>query len=243
MRETQIWLRRLISICALACVAVVGCGRPQPPSDPSEAPTTQETAATTGWSIVRCSDVPQLPKDPNDFAVNRTPVRDPVQSVQFVWHVGELGPQGESPAYAVRVDDPSCAKRQDVQPWLKVRAEPPRFEDARIVLRPGQDRAYIGYTIIGEGEHQYGSLADIRVVGPDGRAIRWKHQTATGGSAEILAVDGRHEFPPGTGPDSGDADYVDASTVEVGQTVTVTFRFHTGTVAVPFEVVAADGSP
>lgn len=239
MLETTVRLGRLIPICALACVAAVGCGRSQPLSDPSGAPTTRETAATTGWPIVRCADVPQLPKDPNDFAVNRTPVRDPVQSVQFVWHVGELGPKGESPAYAVRVGDPSCAKRADIQRWLKVRAEPPRFEDARIVLRPGHDRAYIGYTIIGEGEHQYGSLADIRVVGPDGRSIRWKHHTATGGSAEIVAVDGRQEFPPGTGPDSGDADYVDASAVEVGQTITITFRFHTGPVAVPFKVVAA----
>lgn len=240
MPETTVRLRRLIPIWALVCVAAVGCGRYQPPSDPSDAPTAEATAASTGWPITRCADVPPLPHDPDGFYVNRSPVRDPVQTVQFVWSVGELGPQGETRGYAVRVDDPSCAKRPDIRPWLKVHAEPPRFENARIVLRPGQDRAYVGYTIIGKGEAQFGSLADIRVVGPDGNAIKWKHQTATGGSAEIVAVDGRQEFPPATGPDSGDADYVDASEVEVGQTITVTFRFHTGPIAVPFRVVAAD---
>jgi hypothetical protein len=239
MYESTDRLRRSIPICVLGLVALVGCGRYQPPSDPSEAPTTEATAASTGWPITRCADVPPIPHDRNDFAVNRSPVDDPVQTVQFVWMVGKLGPQGESPAYAVRVDDPSCAKRPDIQRWLKVRAEPPRFEDARIVLRPGQDRAYVGYTIIGKGETQYASPGDVRVVGPDGRSIKWKQQTATGGPGDIVAAEGRQANPPATGP-GGDAFYIDASAVELGQTITVTFRFHTGDVAVPFKVVAAD---
>src|SRR4051794_10370268 len=201
MPETTVRLRTSVPICALVAIALVGCGRYQPLSDPSATPTTEATASD-GSPITRCADVPRLPNDPSDFWVNRSPVADPVQTVEFVW--AELGPAAENPAFTVRVDDPSCAKRPDIQPWLKARGEPPRFEDARIVLRPGQDRAYVGYTIISKGEHQYASPGDVRVVGPDGRAIRWKQQTATGGPGDIVAMEGRQIHPPGTGPGSGD---------------------------------------
>lgn len=114
--------------------------------------------------------------------------------------------------------------------------EKPRFQDARIVVRPGADRAFVGYTIIGTGDNQYASLSDIRAVGPDGRQIEWKHQTATGGPSEIVATAGRIVRSPPTGP-GGDEDYFDASEVVVGQTVMVTFTFPSGEVEVPFKVI------
>lgn len=100
----------------------------------------------------------------------------------------------------------------------------PRFEDARIYVWDGQPRAYVGFTIIGRGDHQYASPETIRAVGEDDRAVDWKHQTATGGPADVVAMDGSQVVAPGS-PDGGDADYFDASDVHVGETVTVTFRF------------------
>lgn len=100
----------------------------------------------------------------------------------------------------------------------------PQFKNARVHVRSGQDRAYVGYTIIGHGDNQYASPETIRAVGEDGRAIDWKHQTATGGPADVFAMDGSRVEAPGS-PESGDADYFDASDVRVGETITVTFRF------------------
>ena len=65
-----------------------------------------------------------------------------------------------------------------------------------------------------------------------------QHQTETGGPADITAMAGRRVVTPGS-PRSGDADYVDASRVKVGQTVTFMFYFDKGAVKVPFKVVAA----
>jgi hypothetical protein len=150
--------------------------------------------------------------------------------------VPQPGPAANSPALAV----------SDQQPV------PPRFENARVILRPGEERAYVGFTIIGAGDNQYTTPTRINAVGPDGRAIRWRHQTTTGGPADIVAMDGRQVIEPATGL-GGDADYFDATGLKIGDRIRVTFRFTTmpdpsegssarrsTTVEVPFRVVAAD---
>jgi hypothetical protein len=132
------------------------------------------------------------------------------------------------------------------------RPVPPRFDNARIILRPGEDRAYVGFTIIGSGDNQYATPTRISAVAPDGRAIDWKHQTATGGPADIVAMEGKRVYEPATGV-GGDADYFDAAGLKIGDTIRVTFSFITmpdpsegpmpaprsTNVDVPFRVVAA----
>jgi hypothetical protein len=132
------------------------------------------------------------------------------------------------------------------------RPVPPRFDNARIILRPGEDRAYVGFTIIGSGDNQYATPTRISAVAPDGRAIDWKHQTATGGPADIVAMEGKRVYEPATGL-GGDADYFDAAGLKIGDTIRVTFSFITmpdpsggpmpaprsTNVDVPFRVVAA----
>jgi hypothetical protein len=150
--------------------------------------------------------------------------------------VPQPGPAATSPALAV----------SDQQPV------PPRFENARVILRPGEERAYVGFTIIGAGDNQYTTPTRIKAVGPEGRAIKWKHQTATGGPADIVAMDGSRVYEPASSV-GGDADYFDAAGLNMGDTIRVTFRFITmpdpsegssarrsTTVEVPFRVVAAD---
>lgn len=114
--------------------------------------------------------------------------------------------------------------------------DPPRFEDARIVVRPGQDRAYVGYTIEASGPNQYANVEDIRSVGADGRVLEWRIQTATGGPADVTAS-GRYSVDPALGPNGSDAYYFEASSLRVGETVRVTFTFTSGPLEVPFRVV------
>lgn len=114
---------------------------------------------------------------------------------------------------------------------------PPTITDGRIVVRPGRKRAYVGYTIDGNGQVQHGRIEDVIVTGPNGGSIDWKHQTATGGPADIVALDGPRTEVPAT-EEGADADYVDAAAVKAGQTVQVSFEFPTGIVQVPFRVVA-----
>lgn len=181
-----------------------------------------------------------MPTVPADVTFGRSAPDDPIKTVHFFWTEGPFE-NLEVHEYIVRTDDPTCDRRPDINRWFEFRGAPPRFENARIVVTPGRDRAYVGYTIIGSGEPHYANPTDVRVVGPDEHTFTWKHQTSTGGPADISAGDGRHEVVPASGPEAGDADYVDASDVVVGQTVTATFSFSgTGEVKVPFEVVAAE---
>jgi hypothetical protein len=114
---------------------------------------------------------------------------------------------------------------------------PPTVTQGRIVVGPGGKRAYVGYTINGNGEAQHGSLEDVKAIDPSGRSIAWKHQTATGGPADIYAPEGSMTVVPETEV-GGDADYVDAADVHVGETIQVAFEFPAGIVKVPFRVVA-----
>lgn len=225
----------LVAISALVAITQVGCGRYQGPSGSPDVRPTNSTLPS-GITVTRCKDVPPVPQD-QDVSVGRSADDDPVHTVTFSWTDKSI-PEPELVQYTVRIGDPGCDKRSDILARLDP-GEPPQFETARIFVRDGEDRAYVGYTIIGHGGNQYASPVTIRAVGDDGRAVDWKHQTATGGPADVVAMEGRRVVAPGT-RDGGDADYFDASAVRVGETVTVTFTFESGEVDVPFLVVQAD---
>jgi copper(I)-binding protein len=130
--------------------------------------------------------------------------------------------------------------------YSKIAAYPlPSITNGRFVVVSGQKCAYVGYTISGNGAQQSAPLDAVTVTGPDGRKIPWRHQTATGGSAEIGAPAGSADFEPQTddaGCDGksqgGDADYVSAADVKVGETVDVAIEFPAGIVHTPFKIVA-----
>jgi len=228
---------RSVSVCALVAVALAGCGRYQPPSD---RPDTRSASPT--WrddvAITLCKDVPPVPQDREEVSVSRSTPEEALKTVTLFWG-DPADPWPGAVQVTVRVDDKTCAKRPDIRAWFEPRVGPVRFENARIVVRPGQERAYVGYTIVGGGENQYASLSDIRAVGSDGRPLDWKHQTATGGPADVVAMAEPMVFEPATEA-GGDAYYFDASTVKVGETVLVSFKFQSGPLEVPFRVVAAD---
>jgi copper(I)-binding protein len=121
----------------------------------------------------------------------------------------------------------------------------PTISNGRIVVRSSSPCAYVGYTIVSNGGVQRTMPADVVAVGPDGKKVAWKHQSATGGPGDIVATEEPRVVEPaaddagceGRGQ-GGDADYVDAAAVTVGQTVEVEFEFPAGLVRVPFHVMA-----
>jgi hypothetical protein len=203
----------------------------------------------------RCEDVPPVP---SDVAPGWGGDASSGAVLGLFWAEGS-GAEEKFFEYLVRVDDPSCKERPDIWKYIEVDTTAPRFEDARVVVRPGEDRAYVGYTLIDNVGQLFAPLDKITATRADGRSIEWKHQTATGGPAEIKA-NGTEVVEPATdeGPytDVGDADYFNADALKFGETITVTFRFfHTqdfaggsatppprAVVKVPFHVVTADGS-
>lgn len=245
-------MHRLAVLAVLVAVSAGGCGRYEPPSDRPDLP---EASATwsDGTTITRCEDVPPLPTDQEVSPGWGTDGSGALMSL--LW-VESSGTDEKFFEFIVRVDDPSCDKRPDIRKLMDVNAEPPRFEDARIVVRPGEDRAYVGYTIIDDVSELFASQEGITATRADGRSIEWKHQTATGGPSEIGA-EGRLVVEPAddVGPytDVGDAYYFDSAGLKIGETITVTFRFvHVqdviggstpatprAVVKVPFRVVAA----
>ncbi|MET0931359.1 MAG: hypothetical protein ABWX74_17695 [Aeromicrobium sp.] len=115
--------------------------------------------------------------------------------------------------------------------------------DAIIVVVPGQAKAYVG----GWFDSTIDDMTDLRPtgVGPGGGPIDVLHQTATGGPSGFFAQAGQ-KSPLGVAPyidtePHGDADYVRADDVEVGDRITVTFRFPSGDVVATFKVV--QGNP
>ena len=114
-----------------------------------------------------------------------------------------------------------------------------KVEHARITVLPGQRKAYVDGTVVATISD--GALELPTAVDADGKPVRYRHQTATGGPYGIEAVKGeRTEI--GSGPPyqegEGDADYFNAKDVTVGETITVTIPFQSGDVIVPFKVVA-----
>jgi hypothetical protein len=116
-------------------------------------------------------------------------------------------------------------------------------EDARIVVVPGQEKAYVTGDVmstITDMAEQLPTATDER-----GQPVEYRHQTATGGPYGIFASAGdriRLAIPPyvETEP-QGDADYFLASDVKVGKKIIVTMRFPSGDVVTKFRVV--QGNP
>ena len=113
-------------------------------------------------------------------------------------------------------------------------------EDARIVVVPGQKKAYVICTVVSTVD----DVAFERPTAKDaaGKPIAYRHQTATGGPYGIDARKGRKQElgmePPYKEISGYDADYVNARDVTVGETIMVTIPFPSGDVTVPFKVVA-----
>lgn len=209
--------KAIVAVGLVLALMSVGCGRYEPsPDHRPAAPTT--TPDDPSETVIRCADAPRIPED-TWVNLNRTK-----RTVTVAW-----GARRGFPKFTVRPDDPTCEDRTDLRQWLRPVGPFPRFEDARIVVRPDNDCAYVGYTILSD-QQLMANLEDITATRPSGQPIDWKHQTATGGPAAILARDGREVVTPddpggcGVGG-TGDADYFDARDVQVGETVRVTFRF------------------
>jgi len=232
-------------------IAAAGLGIASSSSDPEDEPAWDGMGPPP---ITRCADMPPVPSDagPPGWGGDESGV-----VANFLWTEGS-GRNEEFFDYYIRIDDPTCEMRPDIQKHFDVDATPPKFENARIVLRPGEDRAYVGYTLIDKVGQLTASLEEITAVRANGRPIKWQHQTATGGPAQIGAH-GRDVVEPANdlGPyaDVGDADFFDAEDLRLGETITVTFRFRAiqdvmgwdeplpaprAVVKVPFLVVASD---
>lgn len=118
--------------------------------------------------------------------------------------------------------------------------------DAKIVVVPGQSKAYVAGWITSTIEDYAYDLPTA--IDSSGGLIAYRHQTATGGPYGIGAVPGQ-EIQLGSPPyldrePHGDADYFRAKEVTVGETVMVTMKFPSGDLVTPFEVVRgnADGT-
>jgi hypothetical protein len=114
--------------------------------------------------------------------------------------------------------------------------------DAKIVVVPGQAKAYVGGSTTG-------TVSDVAyemptAVDATGKPVKYRHQTATGGPYGLAVLAGKRTFfggPPyrtQEGDFEGDADYFDAKDVKVGEKITVTVPFQSGDVKAVFNVVA-----
>lgn len=109
--------------------------------------------------------------------------------------------------------------------------------DAVIVVVAGQAKAFIGGWL--ESTIDDGTELTPTAVSPRGPLIDVLHQTATGGPSGFFAEAGEKTLLgyPSYLDAEGDRDYVRASDVTVGQTITMTFRFPSGDVVGKFKVV------
>ncbi len=114
-----------------------------------------------------------------------------------------------------------------------------KVENARIVIVPGQKKAYVNGTVVStidDNAYEHPTAKDA-----DGIPVAYLHQTATGGPYAFGAVKA-YKREIGAGPPyketGGDADYFNAKDLTVGETITVTISFSSGDVIVPFKVVA-----
>jgi hypothetical protein len=120
---------------------------------------------------------------------------------------------------------------KDGNPYIHV-------EDGKIVVIPGQRKAYVDGEVIS-------TVTDIAYTVPtavdsDGNPVKYRHQTATGGPYGLFA-DQKKPFRIGGAPyieGPGDADYFDAKDVRIGEKITVTIPFQSGDVKAVFTVVA-----
>jgi hypothetical protein len=103
---------------------------------------------------------------------------------------------------------------------------------------PGQKKAYIDGNVISTVTD--GAYFPPTAVHSDGRPVKYRHQTATGGPYGLFADKNKVVtigYPPYT-TTQGDADYFDAKDVTIGEKITVTIPFQSGDVKAVFTVVA-----
>lgn len=113
-----------------------------------------------------------------------------------------------------------------------------KVKDGKIVVIPGQKKAYVSGTVVASIEDRAWILPTA--VDAKGNPVEYKHQTATGGPYGLISLKDR-EFRFGGPPyttHEGDADYFDAKDVVVGEKLTLTFPFESGDVIATFSVVA-----
>lgn len=115
------------------------------------------------------------------------------------------------------------------------------IENARIVVVPGQKKAYVNGTLVSTIDDQAYDVPTAK--NSAGKSVAYLHQSATGGPYGIFATKSEASEigmgPPYTDHGVGDADYLNADDLTIGETITVTIRFGSGDVIVPFTVVAA----
>ena len=123
-----------------------------------------------------------------------------------------------------------------------------RVHDPVIVVIPGQEKAYVGGYITSTVRDTSFELPTA--VKESGDPVLYRHQSATGGPFGVFAVPGEKSYfrplPYTAHPSTprflddglpGSADYVRASDVEIGETITITMRFPSGDVVTKFKVV------
>lgn len=111
---------------------------------------------------------------------------------------------------------------------------PVKITDAKVVLT-GDSRAYFEGTVVSTIDDSAYVLPTA--VDSKGHAVKYRHQTGTGGPFGLIAsADKPIHF--GGSRSSGDADYFNAADLKVGETLTVTIPFQSGDVIVKVPVVA-----
>lgn len=154
----------------------------------------------------------------------------------------EFGDRSDKPTPNAKLDVPVVSS-EDVPDAVLFEGPPPEFSNATITLFPGEDRAVMGYTIVsrnGEEERLNPSFPEqIEGTGPDGAPIAWKKQQGCcilGPLVDALLT------PKTVAPQDPSGaevyDYVDASRVKVGDSVTFRFPFLSGVAVVKFKVVS-----
>lgn len=154
----------------------------------------------------------------------------------------------------VRPDDPSddlppvtftapvVARSPANDDLLGVPSNAIKVKDAVIVVVPGQEKAYVGGSVVSTINDTAWTLPTAKNA--QGEPVRYRHQTATGGPYGLTARKGRplsFGGPPYRVPEAeqlGDADYFNAADVTVGETITVTIPFESGDVVASFKVIA-----
>lgn len=114
-----------------------------------------------------------------------------------------------------------------------------KVDNARIVVVPGQKKAYVNGTVVSTIDDNAYELPTAKDAA--GKRVPYLHQTATGGPYGLFA-EKRKKIEIGAGPPyrltEGDADYFNAKDLTVGETITVTIPFQSGDVIAPFKVVS-----
>lgn len=154
----------------------------------------------------------------------------------------EFGDRGRKPTPDAKLDVP-VVSAAEVPDAVLFEGPPPKFSGATITVYPGEDRAVMGYTIVSrngkEDRLDPSTPEQIEGTGPDGAPIAWKKQQGCCILGQLVDALQKPVTVRAQDPSQAEVyDYVDASRVKVGDTVTFRFPFLAGVVKVPFKVVA-----